>query len=105
MPAGSPPRNIGNKDKPTSSESAKAAASTASATTPADSRSSLITSALSIFHLRCEQRQRPPRPAGIFDERVFQIQVEHFDRQWLQCLDGLPLLVVVSHQHHLQTRA
>src|SRR3954471_15218228 len=78
------------------------AASTASAKTPADSRSSLITSALSIFHLRGEKGQRPALPASVFNECVFQIQIEHLNRERLQGFDRFALSVVVADEHDLE---
>ena len=55
--------------------------------------------------LRREDGKRPPWAAGVFDEGVFQVQVEHFNAPWFERLDDLPLLVVVTHQHQFQLRA
>src|SRR5262245_11463830 len=84
----------GKKNPPVASCRAHAATSAATAARGAHSRSSLMISARYIGALLHERGQRALRPAGVFDERVFEIQVEHVDRRRFERLGERSLLVV-----------
>src|SRR5262249_38137312 len=56
------------------------------------SRNSLTASALIIGFFSGKGRQRPPWAAGVFDERVFQVEVHDVDAPRAQGLQRCPLL-------------
>src|SRR5262245_1627897 len=92
----------GTSGSPVKLVTRNAAASAARATMPADSRSSLITSALSIDCLRSKNRKRAAWPARVFDECVFEIEIEDFDRNWCERFDGFALGIVVANEDHFE---